>query len=215
MKNHTSIFLLIAANLLPLIGVLFFGWRVFPILLLFWLENIIAGLFNLPRIWFSRGDKEHSHLRSKKITSMLFFSIHYGIFTLVHGIFVMALFGPDSLKQGSISVQEVFYLIGQYHLQWALLALFISHFFSFMNNYLGKQEYQQVSIKQLMNEPYARVIILHLTILGGGFVLTALGQPVWGVVLLLVIKTIIDVRAHNKRHQRLQDLQQAENGAIS
>ncbi|MCU7960041.1 MAG: hypothetical protein KZQ58_08595 [gamma proteobacterium symbiont of Bathyaustriella thionipta] len=215
MKNRSSVFFLIAANLLPLLGVLFFGWRVFPVLLLFWLENIVAGLFNLPRIWFSRGDQDDDQARGKKIATMLFFSLHYGFFTYVHGVFVMTLFGPNSMKQGSIHAAQVLHLISQLHLQWALLALFVSHLFSFLNNYMGRQEYQRATLKQLMNEPYGRVIILHLTILGGGFVLTLLGQPVLGVILLVVIKTVMDVRAHNQRHQRLQDLQQAENGAIS
>src|SRR5438128_1777645 len=34
---------LIAANLVPLAGVLFFGWSVFATLLLFWVENVIVG----------------------------------------------------------------------------------------------------------------------------------------------------------------------------
>jgi hypothetical protein len=41
---------LIAANLLPLGGVLFRGWDVFLVMALFWLENVAIGLFAIAKI---------------------------------------------------------------------------------------------------------------------------------------------------------------------
>ena len=45
-----SALVLVAANLVPLAGVLFFGWSVFSTLLLFWVENVIVGAFNVLRM---------------------------------------------------------------------------------------------------------------------------------------------------------------------
>jgi len=45
---------LIVANAIPLIGVLFFGWSLLTILVLFWLENGIVGFWNVPRIILAR-----------------------------------------------------------------------------------------------------------------------------------------------------------------
>ena len=45
-----SALVLVAANLVPLAGVLFFGWSVFATLLLFWVENVIVGGFNVLRM---------------------------------------------------------------------------------------------------------------------------------------------------------------------
>ena len=45
-KKHSkpsSIIALIAVNLFPVFGVLFMGWDVFPIMILFWSENVIIG----------------------------------------------------------------------------------------------------------------------------------------------------------------------------
>jgi hypothetical protein len=47
--------LLLVANLIPLVGVLFFGWSLLTILVLYWLENGIVGLWNLPRILLAQG----------------------------------------------------------------------------------------------------------------------------------------------------------------
>ena len=38
---------LVVANAIPLIGVLFFGWSVWTILIVYWLENGIVGVFNV------------------------------------------------------------------------------------------------------------------------------------------------------------------------
>ncbi len=50
-----SAILLLAANLIPLIGVVFFGWSLLTILVLYWLENGIVGLWNVPKIIMAQG----------------------------------------------------------------------------------------------------------------------------------------------------------------
>jgi hypothetical protein len=50
-----SAIVLIAANAIPIAGVLFFGWSLHTILVLYWLENGIVGLWNLPRILLAQG----------------------------------------------------------------------------------------------------------------------------------------------------------------
>ena len=46
----------ILTSLLPIVGVLFFGWDAFTIVLLYWFENGIIGLFNTLRIAISKPD---------------------------------------------------------------------------------------------------------------------------------------------------------------
>src|SRR4051812_39197593 len=43
----TSAYVLIAANALPLFGVLFLGWDAFSIVLLYWTENVVIGAINV------------------------------------------------------------------------------------------------------------------------------------------------------------------------
>ncbi len=38
---------LIVANAIPLFGVVFLGWNVWTILVIYWLENGIVGVFNV------------------------------------------------------------------------------------------------------------------------------------------------------------------------
>ncbi len=45
-----SLLALVIANALPLVGVLFLGWTVFPLVLLYWLENLVVGGFNVAKL---------------------------------------------------------------------------------------------------------------------------------------------------------------------
>jgi hypothetical protein len=50
-----SVAALLIANAIPLIGVLFFGWSLITILVIYWLENGIVGFWNVPRILLAQG----------------------------------------------------------------------------------------------------------------------------------------------------------------
>ena len=42
---------LIAANLAPVAGVVFLSWTIEDVLLLYWAESAIIGIYNLARMW--------------------------------------------------------------------------------------------------------------------------------------------------------------------
>jgi len=194
---------LVAANLIPLAGVVLFGWDVFVVVFLFWLENVIVGFFNLLRmLWVERGAERFP---LAKLLVMPFFLVHYGMFTAIHGIFVLVLFGGMAERvSGFPDVRTVSDLVTQYHLWIPVLALFASHGYSFVTNYVAEQEYRRVTLQQLMQQPYSRVVVLHLTILFGGFLVMALKLPVVGAFLLVVLKIGVDLRAHMREHGRLK-----------
>jgi hypothetical protein len=188
-----SILVLVAVNLVPLAGVLFFGWSVFSVMVLFWAENVVIGILNVARmltLYIRRGDRA-------ALGTAGFFAMHYGIFTAVHGAFVFVLFGPDGTAGGGDpeAYRAIFF---------ALLALTGSHLLSFFVNYIGGREYEVVTVDELMLAPYGRVVALHVTILIGAFLVEALGQPVAALVLLVLIKIGVDVVAHRYEHDRLQ-----------
>ena len=48
---------LIVANPVPLVGVLFLGWNVWMILIVYWLENGIVGVFNVLKMLKAEGTR--------------------------------------------------------------------------------------------------------------------------------------------------------------
>lgn len=199
--SRLSVWTLIVSNLVPLYGVLVHGWSVFPIMLLFWLENVVIGVMNVIRMLVAQPVDQPGApaTQGAKAFMIPFFCMHYGIFTLVHGIFVFALFSGPAFEEADTLPemrQAVFDAIEGWHLGLALLGLIASHIVSFVTNFIGRGEYKRFSLGQLLFQPYGRVVILHLTILGGGFLAQALGSPTWALVVLVVLKIIVDLGAH-------------------
>lgn len=112
--------------------------------------------------------------------------IHYGMFTLVHGIFVFELFIKDLVFGSWMVVSTLF--------------LFISHGISMISNYLGKKEYEQMSLMELMFAPYKRIVIMHITIIFTGFLSLITNQNVVALLLLIVLKTLSDFASHLLEH---------------
>lgn len=199
-----TVIALVLANLIPLYGVLALGWEVFPLMLLFWMENVIIGVFNVLRMLLAELQRPAAWVG--KFFLVPFFCIHYGMFTFVHGVFVVGLFGGQFRVGASFPSLEMFQkLVAEQQLGIAVLALVASHAFSFAWNYLWRGEYRTVSLQTLMARPYARVVVLHLALLGSGFLLIALKSPVVGLVLLVLFKIGLDVSSHLKEHVRLAD----------
>ena len=178
-----AVVLLVAANLVPLIGVLFLDWDIAAILVLYWIENGIVGVLNALRMLLAaRPDPGHSSTTpAGRMGLTAFFILHYGIFWVVHGVFVALL--ADGLRPDSPV------LIGA-------LALLLSHAASLMLNYVGRREYLSVSAGGQMLVPYARMVALHITIVLGAAAVIEQGQPLVLVVLLVVGKTIADFVLH-------------------
>jgi hypothetical protein len=152
-----------------------------------------------------------------------FFAMHYGMFTMVHGIFVLSLFAPGGEEAagevmgnmddgaGFFGMFAVLPHMIIYSGMWiALIALFASHSMSFLTNFLANGEYKKTNTNKLMHAPYKRVIILHLTIIFGAFLVLSTGNSIWGLILLLILKTGVDLIAHIREHQPFKEMDEIE-----
>ena len=205
---------LLLGNLLPIVGVLLWGWDVRSIVTLYWSENLILGAVVLAKLF---------HLRQfRALPNMLFFLLHYGAFCGAHGLFITEFFAPapisGTVSGGMLEVGERFPQLGPLGLfvepvltifgdastlwWWAFCALSLSHGVSFLLNYLGQGEYRQESVGSLMSSPYSRIFILQVTVLLGGLAVTALGSTVYLVVALVAVKIFVDLVMHNREHRR-------------
>ena len=261
---------LLVANAIPLVGVLFFGWSLITILVLYWLENGIVGFWNVPKIIMAQGDivprlpdlpeaaarsattspaaaaalqeqwREVQAAQAQGITTRsragvlgpqararlaaiprvglaMFFSFHYGMFWLVHGIFVFALpvfaGGFGSMTEGPAGCMDATGLlipcegtafgdVGWPSVLLGGVALFLSHGASFFLNYLGRGEYRTASPSGQMASVYGRVVVLHLTIIFGSIVVAFLGAPIAALLILVVLKTAFDLGLHLRERRK-------------
>jgi hypothetical protein len=231
-SSTTSVLVLIAFNLVPLVGVLLGRWNVATLLVLYWVENGVIGILNVPKILLAEGQAQTGPARAVAVGQAsrglvaAFFLVHYGIFWVVHGIFVWtlpmfasiggatgALFGGPGAIDAPFGGSGVggFGPFGPAAgtgvdgsaVVWGAIGLAISHAVSFVLNYLGRGEYRKVSPQEQAQEPYSRLIVLHLAIIFGGFVSLMLGSPIGAIIVLVLLKTALDVRFHRRAHDRL------------
>lgn len=192
-----SALVLVAANLVPLAGVLFFGWSVFATLLLFWVENVIVGGFNILRMLAAT-----PHIAAMWVAKLFmipFFAFHYGMFVTVHGVFVLQLFGGMH-ERGFPTPATFYHAVQAAGIAPAAWGLALSHGVSFAFNYIGAGQYKTALVPELMFRPYGRVIVMHVVILVGGFLVQLLGSPVFALALLVVLKTGLDLSGHLREH---------------
>ena len=292
-----SAVVLLIANAIPLVGVLLFGWSLWTILVLYWLENGIVGLWNVPKILLAQGSviptipelppeealqatanpAQAASLRAAwqqardaraaqlaggvngpggaggprigassgvgRAALAAFFCVHYGMFWFVHGVFIFALplflgagagagtcdplpfgadpaglapFGAGPFGLGADIAQQCGSAFGTINANSILIggiALFLSHGASFLFNYVGRGEYLTASPGGQMAAPYARVVILHVTIILGAFVVAFLGAPIGALVVLVALKTAFDLGLHLRERHRADRAWQSAAGA--
>jgi hypothetical protein len=201
---------LVVANLIPLVGVLFLGWNVWTILLLYWLENGVVGIYNVAKMLRAEGPETGDTrflVNGRPASSMSraslvpFFVMHYGIFWVVHGVFVvlMPVFGMAG-SDGSAS-PWILDGVAPLTILFALVALTISHGVSFWFNYIGRGEYRRTTPSGQMFAPYGRLVVLHITIIVGAFAIGFTGAPESAVVILVVLKIVLDLGLHLAEHR--------------
>jgi len=223
-SSYGAVAALLIANSIPLVGVLFLGWNVWTILTIYWLENGVVGVFNVLKMARAEGSilggiPAMSLLRngvpitgSAKAVLIPFFILHYGIFWLVHGVFILALptfmalrpdsvfggggFGDEGLPAAAPSITS-----DPRALVLVVIGLFISHGVSYWLNYIGRGEYKRTSVARQMAAPYARLVILHITIILGAMAIVFTGAPAAAVLVLVVLKTALDLGLHLAEHR--------------
>jgi len=209
--------LLLAVNVIPLIGVAWLGWDVRGLLTLYWSENLIIGAFTIVKM-----------LARSPIGGLFtaaFFSLHYGGFCAVHGIFVLAMTSggleasvPEGLMpegDGSWPFLLIFFEL-LYRVTRAVFdlatpmwliafgALVLSHGSSLVANFFVRGESDGTDVKNLMASPYGRIVLLHITLIAGGFGVIALGSPLFLLLMLVVLKTAVDLIFHLREHRKLR-----------
>ncbi|NQU99267.1 MAG: hypothetical protein HQ538_00890 [Parcubacteria group bacterium] len=208
-----SIIALIIANVYQLIGVLFYGWNMQEILLVYWLEVVIVALFFILKIltMVNQTPKVRKTLYNigpaiaplgrptNRMLLVLVFITHFiaffGLTTTILSEFFSAPINYNTLS-------TIFSLHNKSNIQYAVLVLVISHLFSFIVNYLRKERNNKISFKQSLTLPYKRLGALGLAICMSGIISLILGSDSkmeFGASVMMgiiVAKIIADVIIH-------------------
>lgn len=119
------------------------------------------------------------------------------MFWLAHGLVVFVLGAVIlTVEPGTASMTVVASALLDPALWLAGIALLAGHLADFWLNFFDKREYVNVTARQQQNEPYPRMLVLHVTIIIGGFAVGIIYEPAAMIAALVVLKTILDLALH-------------------
>ncbi len=200
--------LLIAANLVPIWGVWLRGWDAKQVFLVYCLETIIIGLYNILQMWlitWVKGKDEWTNGTTTSMVSgyffMFFFLIHYGFFVFIQmGIFTSTS-GTPGLQMGPLGTFELVthfrkYLTG--YAQWLLLFFAIAYGIGILKDFVLSGAYKTVSLNQQMFTPYARIFIQQFVVILGSFFLLFGGGKIF-ILIFAVVKIYVELWVDMKK----------------
>ena len=157
-----------SANLVPLFGTLFLGWTTGIVLILYWVETAVIGLYSILKMpiswrWFA-------------LFSVPSFIVHFGVFLAVAGRFAI---GAHSMVDG-VPLQGwgiVYSIHGEVGTFWFLMLA--SHGVSFVRKFIGEEEYRLMKKEpdQLMVAPYRRIFVMMTSVVVGAILVGLTGAP--------------------------------------
>jgi len=202
---------ILAYSVIPLLGILFLNWDWRQIIVLYWLENITVGIITLINIVTGKNTSDlmsrmdisglrmiTSHPNVLKSVMAAFFTLHYGMFTFIHGIFVFLLVSGN-LNFGSALVERTSSASAQLELNsiiglWAVvtivhIAMVLAYHFAGLNK--GAENAR-------LSDPYKRILALHFSIIIGSFVIAFYDLPAASAIILIVMHALLDIFSFRK-----------------
>lgn len=193
-KDYSGIGILLS-NALVIAYALIEGWDLPLMMVIYWAQSVIIGVFQFFRIlllrsfstegFSSNGQRVPENAAGKRSTA-LFFAVHYGLFHLVYAGFL-------SFHDALATAGGTFWIIV------SVLGFLAGHAFSFYENVradLGGRP----NVGIMMFLPYVRILPMHLVILLGSRVQAGTET----LLLFSGLKTLADYVMHIVEHRVLQ-----------
>ncbi len=183
--------LILMLNLIPVGGVLFLGWQASQILLLYWVENLIVGVLALSRILTARGvlPPPPGQKADSRAATGCFFIVHYGVFTLVHGVFAVIL----AVRLAGDAMTMWTQTLGDPAFHALVLAAAVFQTIAMIRDWWLSGLWRTSSPLEEMFRPYGRIVVMHVTVLGAAWAMAGLGAPAWAVLILCLAKAALEV----------------------
>lgn len=192
--------LLIAANLLPIIGVWFWGWSAIEVFTVYAMETLVIGIITVLQIGIVTllvrpGDTWYNTAGSTRVSGlffMVFFILHFGIFAAVQtSIFSEAArISPPGKGPLHFFFHWYTYLHGD---MWLMLGAFvIGYIAKVLIPFLTSGAYRTMPMMKIMFMPYGRIIIQQFTVILGSMFLS-LGWDKGFILVFGLAKLLFDL----------------------
>lgn len=210
---------MLATTAIPIVGIVGFGWSGIHILLLYWFENSVVGVFSLLRLVLTRPIYEHraDYLRAhpwllqhypmsaedwatartlpvKRSGSYKEFFVplflgHYTFFLWIHAFLIATLVA----KLPGREWWKLFENEWSAGLGFAIASIAVTHGWRFWTEDLQGRRYTRSCPFLTMVYPYRRLLVLQVALLLGGLAIIHFALPAALAILLILVKAAFDM----------------------
>lgn len=211
-KNILSNITLIIANIIPIIGVIYWNWDIFPVVYIYFLETIVICLFGFFKIILAQGIDYTieqgfiSHILLSQFFPRLHSGSSKGSVLISYFICIIFYIGLLFLLCLIVLTPSDFAKSWEPSYFIALISLLISHSISFWQNYIKNQEYVYAVPYTQMTQPFDRVMVMILVFSITAFTIYRIEVSVLTILSLIIVKIIFDIIYHYQEHARFNDL---------
>ncbi len=178
----TTDYFLIIVNLVPLYGVWFSGWDAGQVFLVYCLESVMVGLFQLLKLWILAITKKMDLWNTgtpneTKVSGYLFvffFLVHYGFFIFIQLLIFLEIPAIQRLLGDNVGVFQFLFHFPQYMQQsslWLLLMFAASYALITVKDFILTGAYKTGDMNYIMFQPYMRIFVQQFTVILGSFFL--------------------------------------------
>lgn len=211
-KLLVSSSVLVLVNLIPVAGVTWLDWDPRMVLVLYWAETGIIGVFNIMKMLY-QGVSGGVGIFFLSLFLSVFFTVHYGLFMAGHGFFLFAILFTPLITKGSMSEEQMDSIIEKtiddlqvtnawefINSEWFTLALLVvSHAVAFYLFVVKESKSDEGALVETMFAPYTRISLMAIVISFGSLAVTMTqGDISVYIYLFIALKIIFDLRAHIK-----------------
>lgn len=222
---------LVAVNFLPILGILFWNWNTYIILLLYFIETFVAGFFAAAKIYLAK--KDYYPIPGAADISMLSADADLAINYMPKIVSVFKFLGAHILITVVVSLFCFFFFpIKIPNLSPFLLSLeisavgfIISFSISFKRNYLNKYEYLRTSPRDIFRRHILRLVMIFVSPLLAILAIHGIANTLdhYGftsaagsltndfiynkttAIVLIILVTIVDYIRHILEHKSLEE----------
>jgi hypothetical protein len=186
---------IVGANVVTLVMAVALDWRLPSLLWPYWLQSVVIGVFSGARIlalrnfstaYFMINGRPVEPTSRTRTHTAAFFALHYGMFHFGYAVFLLVLATPRLMDLPWYTV--------------ALVGFVLGHQRSY-REHVERDLAGRPNIGVLVFLPYARVVPMHLVVVGGA--LWAESASMLVVAAFVVMKTGADLAMHAAEHKLL------------
>ncbi|HAT71402.1 MAG TPA: hypothetical protein DCS63_01120 [Elusimicrobia bacterium] len=190
-----TVIFIIVSNLLVLAGAFIWGWNLFTMLLVFWLESAIIGFYTVIKMF-----------TIEPVMTFLTLPLYLAYFLFFLAVYFIAIL--SAFKQGHAGEPLRALIAGSFGDVSVLIGaapLLISHGVSFFRNFWPRREMYRNKLNDIAFEPYPRIMLWVPVLVITAFLVQYAGggRPQYGYPVIILVKACADIWSHLKANDLL------------